>query len=188
MPDIKTLWRNQKTEETVTLENLQARAGVFQQRIRRRNFIEYAAAAFVIPVFAFYIYALPGMLVKLGSGLCIAGLLYIVWQLHRRGSAEDLPETSALGLIDFHRRALARQRDALLTVWKWYLAPIVPGFLVMMAGFYFDAPEQMRAKVLYAVMTRLVPLIALVFGFILFANGRGAKKLQKKIDELDTMK
>lgn len=185
MADIKTLWKDQKQEEIVTLENVRARADNFQHRIRLRNVVEYTAAA-VVPLFAWYIYDLPGLLVKLGSGLCIAGLLFIVWQLHRRGSAESLPETTGLGLIDFHRRALIRQRDALRSVWKWYLAPIVPGFLTMMAGFYFAAPEPMRATVLYYLATRLVPLIALVFGFVLFTNRRGAKRLQKQIDQLDT--
>jgi len=188
MADIKNLWQSQKQEEPVTLENVHARAGTFQRRIRRRNLIEYAAGAVAISVFAWYIYALPGLMVKIGSGFCIAGILFILWQLHRRIGAEILPETSGLGLIDFHRRALARQRDGLRTVWKWYIAPVIPGFLTMTAGFYFDAPEPMRAAVLYDLFTRLVPFLVLVTGYVLFVNARGARKLQKRIDELDDVK
>src|SRR5665213_1136508 len=122
MVDAKSLWRSQKTEEIVTLENIHARAGKFQKRVRARNLREYIAAAVVVIGFGAYIWLLPGMLAKTGSALVIAGTLYVVWQLHRRGASQNLPhESEASGFVDFHRRALVRQRDALKTVWRWYL-------------------------------------------------------------------
>jgi hypothetical protein len=36
--------------------------------------------------------------------------------------------------IEFHRRTLERQRDALRGVGSWYLLPLVPGIAVIMIG------------------------------------------------------
>jgi Flp pilus assembly protein TadB len=188
MVDIKTLWKSQKPEDTVTLDDIRQRATKFQRRVRNRNLREYVAAAVVVVWFGWYIWALPGLLVKIGSALCIAGVLFIVWQLHRRAASQVLPrEVGSTGYLDFHRKALARQRDALRTVWRWYLAPLVPGMAVMLAGVYFNAPPAMRAVVLHSILAWYLPCAVLVFGAIWWLNMWGAKRLQKRIDEIDRL-
>ena len=65
----------------------------------------------------------------------IAGALTVMFELHRRGSARTAPADLGLSTcIDFHRKSLERQRDALRTVWIWYLLPFVPGLAIFEIG------------------------------------------------------
>lgn len=189
MADVKSLWRGQKTEETVTLEDIRNRATKFQRRVRNRNLREYAAAALAVLIFSAYIWVLPGLMVKGGSALCIAGVLYVVWQLHRRGSAQAVPaEATAAGLLDFHRQALVRQRDAVRSVWRWYLGPPLPGMIVMLAAVWYNAAPAARTGRLVIVLAATVALIVFTFGTIWWLNAYGAKKLQQRIDEIDRLR
>jgi membrane protein implicated in regulation of membrane protease activity len=187
-PDIKTLWRNQKTEDTVTLENVHERAAKFQKRVRNRNRREYIAAVFVIAVFSWYIWILPDWYMKAGSALVIIAALFVTWQLHVRGSASRLPQDgSAMGDIDFHRRELIRQRDALKSVWLWYLAPFVPGMVLFTFGMYRHLVATGHA----VHPTRFALAAAgnlLVFAIIWILNAWAARRLQRRIDELDRLR
>jgi hypothetical protein len=183
-PDIKTLWRNQKTEDTVTLENIHERAAKFQRRVRNRNRREYIAVIFVVVVFSWYIWVLPDWFHKVGSALTIVGALFVAWQLHVRGSAARLPQDgSALGDVDFHRRELVRQRDALKSVWLWYLAPLVPGMIVFVIGTYHRFERIGRP-----VNPMFVGTIVLVFAIVWMLNAWAARRMQRRIDELDRLR
>lgn len=189
MSDIETLWRNQKTEETVTLENIHERAGKFQRHVRLGNTVEYVASAVVVAAFGWYVWALPGWMTKAGSALVIAAVFYIVWQLHRRGGAHKLPGGSTLGLVDFHRRELERRRDVLKTAWRWYILPVVPGMVLMMLGRWYQFHVPGRPLELdHLVIILGVVIAALIVGMVRLVQVIGAAKLQRKIDELDKLR
>jgi hypothetical protein len=186
MPDIRNLWREQKTEESVTLDDIRRRATKFQKRIRDRNLVEYIAAAFVVVLFGLYVWLLAGMLVKIGSALCIVGSLFVVWQLHRRASAEPVPDAA---LLDFHRRALVRQRDALRSVWLWYLAPFVPGVALMILGRWFQSHASWRTLARdHEVILMAAAVVFLIFLAVWLLNVAAAAKLDRRIDDLDRMR
>jgi hypothetical protein len=134
--DIKKLWQTQATESlSMPLEELQRKAKMFRSRIRRRNIREYVAAAILIVWVGSGLLRFSTPLNRAAQIAIIAGAVYVVWQLRRRGSTAILPvEASASNWIDFHRRQLERQRDALRSVWKWYLAPLIPGIALLLAG------------------------------------------------------
>ena len=184
--DIKRLWRNQKTEgTTMTLENIHQRASKFQRVIRTRNLFEYGAVVLVIAVFAAYAWIFPGWIMKTGSALTILAALLVSWQLHRRGSARDLP--GGWGIMEFHRRELVRQRDTLRAVWLWYLLPFVPGIALVMLSRWIE-PLPWGTPAWDHVLTAFSTLtVVLVFGIVWVVNAREAAKLQKKIDELDEL-
>jgi len=188
MTDIRTVWKSQKVEESVTLDNIREKAKRVQRVIRRRNMVEYIASVFVTIVFGSYVWLLPGPVVKAGSALIIVGTFYVVWQLHRRASAEAVPEQSTAGVVAYYRQVLIRQRDALRAVWRWYLAPFVPGLLVMMVGFYVDAPAADRMRMLWVVLIVVLPFIALVFAGVWWLNARVARMLTHRIEELDLLR
>src|SRR5215472_8507582 len=137
--DLKSLWRNQPTEDRpVTLDNIRKNAETFQAQIRRRNLREIVAAVVVLLVFGWYTWIFPGWMIKTGSVLAMVGTLWIVWQLRRRAAAATLPENSGIALVDFHRQELVRQRDAAKSVAWWYIAPVVPGVVMITLGRYFQ--------------------------------------------------
>ncbi len=184
---LQSLWIHQQQENfKMTTAQLRQHATRFQSKIRTRNRIEYAAAALVIGVFAWMIAIIPEPMVRAGAGLIILGALYVCWKLHTLAGAADAGGLDhAASLADFHRSELLRQRMALAAVWKWYLAPFVPGMLVFIGAVAFtpelDAPLIARVT-LFA--TTAAP-IAAVFGLVAWLNARAVKALDKKIKALE---
>jgi hypothetical protein len=177
------MWTAQPTEGFVLpLDQLHAQAAKLHRTVQRRNLIEYIAAVFVIAAFSMYVFILPGVLFKVGSLLVIGGTLFVVWQLHRRATAEPLPLGVPLAeLVAFHRRELIRQRDALRSVATWYLAPFVPGMTLFIAGFAFAAP---LGRLAVPVALMMAAICAAVFAGVWRLNVWGASLLQKRIDAL----
>jgi Flp pilus assembly protein TadB len=178
--DLRNVWQNQPVENTpMPLEEIQRRARRFEKRIDRRNLREYAGAAIGIAAYTFYIFIFHSLMVRAGSVLVIAGVLYVVVQLYRRASSGSLPEDLGVAAsIEFHRRELVRQRDMLRSVWRWYIAPIVPGLVVFSAGI---VPHHSPGWAYFV----LVLFYCAAFGGIVWLNHRAAGSLDRQIAELD---
>lgn len=180
--DLKALWREQETEHhPMSLELIHARG--FQAQIAWRNFIEYGAAVLVVIGFGHSLITLPHPVQKLGAALTIAATVFVVWQLHRRGSARALPAgVSAAASLAFHRAELVRQRDATRsTVW-WYFAPFALSMSVSVVGNFLAHPEWplMRGAL-------VIVLVILVFVGGILLNRWTARRLQTAIDDLDAL-
>lgn len=189
MTDIKSLWRNQKTEDTVTLENIHRSAERFQRRIRMALLIEYAATALVVVIFGFYIWAFPGPMMKAGSALVIMGVLFAVWQLQRRMAAKRVPDLSGSGVVEFHKQELLKQRDAVKSAWLWYMLPVVPGMVLMMLGRWYQFHASWRSLAWdHEVIALCVVAIVLALVIIRLLQVVRAAKLQRKIDELEKLR
>jgi hypothetical protein len=190
--NMKNLWQSQPAEPTrIRLEDLRKKMNKFDRRIFWRNVREYAAGVMVIAAFGFYEWRLHGLLLRVGSGLMIAGTLYVMYQIHRRASLQSA--SADLGLstcIQFHRKSLERQRDALRTVWSWYLLPFVPGFAVFLLGSTMSQWAAHPGNLGHFVIASLISptLVAAVFFAIWELNRRAAEKLQTQIDELDALR
>ena len=181
---LQLLWKSQKQEDfSMSLADIRARAERFQSRIRLRNWIEYAAAAIVIAGFAWATFTVSDIVVRAACGLILLGTLYVVRKLAivARASAK---RDEALSWADFHRAELVRQRDALNGIWRWYLGPLVPGWVLLWIGAgVARADEPLWASV-------GVPALGLALGLGAFAaiaalNKRAAKGLQAEIEALE---
>lgn len=182
---MRELWQDQKTEGVrMSVAEVQASAGKFQRRIRSRNAREYVAAAVVVAFFGFEFWRAGDMFVRTGFALLIAGLVYVVGQLHARGSSKTIPRDAGLSsYVDFQRRELERQRDALRSVWSWYLAPLVPGMAVLLAAFGLANPG--HSKQIWLIIAIEALFFAATFFGIAKLNSAAARKLQKQIDDLE---
>jgi hypothetical protein len=181
---IQALWAEQPKEDFVmSLADIRVRASKLQSVVWRRNAVEYAAGALVIAAFGAVAFVMPGILVKIGSGLIAAGTAYVMWRLHVLARAASRDEMSAAeSLSHFYRRELARQRDALASIWRWYLGPLIPGLAVFWIATVANVPVRPAAWTIAAVG---VAVSAAVFIGIAAANKRAAKNLQAEIDALD---
>ncbi len=185
--DMKNLWQSQPTEPPrIPPEEIRKKMNKFERRIFWRNVREYAAGAVVIAIFGYYEWRFHALLVRIGSGLIIAGTLYVMYQLHQRASTRLAPADLGLSTcIDFHRKSLERQRNALRTVWSWYLLPFVPGLAVLVVG---SIVSQWAEKGHLVINSFVSPAImAAIFFAIWKLNRRAAEKLQTQIDELDAL-
>lgn len=167
------------------LEEVRRGADKFYRAIRRRNLIEYVACVIVVVSFSAYVFVLPDVLQRIGSGLIVLATFYVAWQLHRRGSAEAPEKAGTMPLYAFVRGQLVRQRDALRAVFWWYLLPFLPGLVLMVVGSWNvrethpDGPGWRDAVGL--------TVMAAIFGGIWWLNQLAARKLQKRIDEIDVL-
>ena len=110
----------------------------------------------------------------------VAAVTFIVYHLHRYGSARVMPaEMGLTNCLQFHRAELERQRDLLRSVWKWYLAPLVPGMLLVYVGSALARPEHASRALLGLAGT------VAVFVLIGDLNRRVANRLQARIDALE---
>jgi uncharacterized membrane protein YecN with MAPEG domain len=181
MNDPKTLWAQQPAEGApMSVEVLRERSNRLEKKIRLRNLIEYIAGGIVVVVFAGYALFLPDPMVKLGSVMIVAGVLYAMWQLHRRASPRKADP--ALTATAFHRAELLRQQQALEGIWLWYLGPMAPGLLVFILGPSFLHPPESWVAVLIALSC-----CSAVFGAVWWLNWRAARQLRREIERLDAL-
>ena len=184
--DLGEVWRTQNVEHTqMTINEIREKTREFQRKIYFRNLREYVAIAIVAAFFGYSMGKYPPLM-RAGAGLIIAGVLYVAYQLHRRGSskiaAADLATASCL---DFHRTELERQRDLLRGIWSWYLGPMIPGLALMVVAAGMANPDHLPHVWGYVGLYSTV--VALAFFLVARLNRRAARRLQRRIDELDAM-
>lgn len=174
--DFQRLWQAQPAEPArIPVEEIHRRALRFQRRIRWRNRREYIGAAIAMPMLIAQAFHNHGWQL-LATLLLIAGLLYVVVEVWRRGAKKPPLESGEQGWLAYYRSELTRQRDALRTVWRWYLLPFVPGFAMTV----FSA-SQTRPKVALLSGMSFTALLLLV-GWL---NAWAANKIDRKLKELD---
>lgn len=171
----------------MSLADIHTRAERFQLRIRTRNWIEYAAAGFVVAFFGWMAATVPEPIVQIGAVLIVLGALYVCWKLHQLGRAAsgDEMNAGAQSWAAFHRAELTRQSDALRTVWRWYLAPFVPGMLVFLAGVSFTPANPAPLAARLTVFLVGLALMGAMFAAIAWLNAQAVKRLDAEIAALD---
>jgi hypothetical protein len=139
------------------------------------------ACVIVVISFGSYVVWLPHPLQKVGSALIVVATFYVGWQLHRRASALPLDSAGAMPIMAFARAQMVRQRDALRSIFWWYLLPFFPGLVVLVIG-----SIQLRGgpRPLDAVG---IAGVTAVFAFVWWVNRYSARRLQRHIDEIDAL-
>ncbi len=80
------------------------------------------------------------------------------------------------------RAELERQYQVVRDVWWWYLAPLVPGFVVYTIGYAIQSPKPAA----WAVLAIMDAVVAGMFVWIWRMNQEAARCLEKMIQELNT--
>ena len=174
----------------MSVEQVRLEAGRFQRKINARNLREYVVALMLVVFFGFEFSLTKQVLARVGFGLLIAGIAYLVWHMLSKGSPGTVDEKAGLSSwIQFQRRELVRQRDLLQSVWLWYLGPLVPGMAVLVLWFVLAGRSNPAMSKNPAIPVFVASVYVLFVGAVFFVIGRlnakGAQKLQRQIDELD---
>src|SRR5580704_16189032 len=89
--DPRSLWQGQEVEKVIlTVDEVRSRAARFERRIHRRNVGEYLVGALMIALFTHQLWRTHGWRAT-PAVLMIVGIIYVMFQLHRRASARPLP-------------------------------------------------------------------------------------------------
>lgn len=174
------LWKAQDVPalQPLAQQQLAEQAAKLQGTVSRRNRREVIAAIVIAPVFLFYAWFCPHWLSQLGALLTVVGMGVVVWQMGRRASARPLPESWAGSLLAFHRSELVRQRDALRSVWLWYVGPITPGITLFICGRQIENGQWQPWPFV---------ITALLMAGVVGLNRYAARGLQREIDKLDEL-
>lgn len=194
--DVRAVWQSQTTEKVdMSAEQLRQNTQKLRRTVLWRNLREYVAAAYLIAIFGYFLWKFDTPLLRLASGATIAGALFVVYHLHKWGSAKPLPMEMAFSTcLDCHRKELERQRDLLRSVWTWYLLPFVPGMVLFLLGLFRFTVGMADVRSRGGV----VAILALVFGAVAVIctckfvaigklNESAARKFQAEIDALDAL-
>ena len=168
------------------LKKVRKDADKFYRTIRRRNVIEYVACAIAVVLFASKIFTGPHILHKVGAAMIVAAAIYAPWQLHRRASAVSPDMALGMPICEFLRGQLVRQRDALRSVLVWYVLPFVPGIILIFAGNGLDPEIEAAGPPIWQRWLAIAVVLS-IFGFVWWINQVVARKLQKRIDEIDAL-
>lgn len=188
-PDaIQNQWKEQPmAAHSYDAKELAARARAFDATIRRRNQFEILAGAVVV-VFG----VVAGTLSMLGGietpdqGIRALGLFalsigaaFVTWQMLVRAGARTTVSGAVPSSQSF-RAELIRQRDALRSVWLWYVLPMMPGFLLIYGADIFapNASVWLSAGLLGATV--------LVAGIVVWMNEVAARAIDAEIAALGT--
>lgn len=180
---VQKLWQDQPLEGVkMSAEEIRRRAGKFERRIWWRNMRETVASLFAAGVLLYFLATSHDWLSRVTFGLLSGSMVWIVVALHRKGSAKKLPEgVDTLTGVRFYRAELERQYEVVKSIWRWYLAPMVPGFLVYTIGYAIKFPR-LGSLPRLALMDSIV---ALAFYATWRLNMRAARCLQRMIAELN---
>ena len=181
---MQELWQCQPVEGIkMSVEEIRKRSTKFEKKIFWRNVREYVAGAIAIVLLGLFMARSHNLLDRSAFALLIAGMAYVMYQLHRRGAAKSMPASATVGpSMDFYRRELKRQRDLTSTVWSWYLGPFVPGLVLSAVA---SAAHNWQPRHI-AMLTFWYGLIAAFFVFAWRLNARAARCLKRMIDDLGT--
>lgn len=185
--DLQQIWCAESTAETFTKpEDLMNRTSTFERKIKRRNWIEYAAGALVM-VFAtpaaamFAMTGEPGLAVAML--LTVIGTGIVMWNLHARASAEGRhPEEDCRShLVAQHRR----QAKALRKVPLWYIGPLLPGILGVYGTVAMKAVGQVDGWEILVEVGRPLGITLAFFAFVIWLNLRAARSLERQAEALE---
>jgi hypothetical protein len=178
--ELKSLWKSQPLDaETVSIDTIRGVAKGLHAAISRRNRQEKFAAYLVMLIFGVFAWTQETTTMRVGCVLIILGTLVILYQLRKRATIGALPlQGVACTYVEYFRAELVHQREAVRTVWLWYIAPAVPGVAVLVWGMAENDPSGFPWLPMLAMF--VVP-----FGVVVWMNLKVAREMQQKIDELD---
>lgn len=131
---IVTLWTAQHTDARApSPAELTERARLLRRRVWRRDATEYAAGALTAGVFGWMGLASPDWGVRIACLVQIAGLLVVMRNLWTRRPVDD-PAALDRDALSHLRALLTAQRDALASVGRWYIGPMLPGMILFLGA------------------------------------------------------
>jgi hypothetical protein len=182
---VQQIWQSQLVEVAkMSIIEIRRRADKFERRVWWRNAREYVAGLIGVALWGSFFLKTHELPFRVAYGLFIAGIIWILIQLHRKASARSVPlEADTATSLRLYRAELERQRDVFMNVWPWYLAPLVPAFVVFTVVDAISHPYPMK----WAKLALLDTLVAAVFLGTWRLNHGAAHRLQSMIDKLNSM-
>ncbi|MGO8731301.1 MAG: hypothetical protein ACLQVM_00735 [Terriglobia bacterium] len=181
--DMRNVWQDQKPEGILmSAEEIHRKAERFERRVFWENALNYFVGLAGVGFCCYLVLHGPGLLFRLGIGMSVAVMLYLVWELHQRSPFRRVPaEMGMVSCLEFHRQELERRRDFHRRFLR-FLVPAIPAYVVLMVAFV-----QLHLRHLGWRLAVANVVVALIFWTFWSQSQSCARKLQNQIDELDAL-
>ena len=182
---IQAIWATDGADaQPLAYSAMHSRDRALNRSILLRDVAEYFAAGVVIATFFSYAINAANWIIASGSVLVVLGTLAVMIGLWPR---RPLPVSTAVAEthVAYLRAQLVRQRDAVASVSSWYLAPAMPGLMVLLAGYWVDQAPRVGTVAATIVAVVAILLLTAAFALIWEMNNRAAHAYQKEIEVLD---
>lgn len=182
---IVNLWTAQQADaRALTFAELAERAALFRRRMRIRDGIEYIAGGLVVAVLGHIAIEAPDWGVRAASLVLIAGACLVMRNLWRRRPAND-PAALAQNALGHYRGLLIAQQHALASVARWYLAPFLPGMILLIATTVRAQTDTIPLAAALLNGGIATAVTALIFGTVFWLNRNAARTIAAEIELLD---
>jgi hypothetical protein len=180
---LRALWRAQPTKEIpeMSLEQLRERSGRLARKVAARKWAEtIAGSVSMLFLAALGALATGAHLLQLACILLVVGEAIVIAGMWRRSAPTAAPVGASTGeYLGFYRGELAKERDRLRTMARWYLAPVAPGiFLLPIAVCAAIGVPLLVVGVVATVST------AFTYAIIVAVQRRSARRIAFEIEAL----
>jgi hypothetical protein len=171
--DARAAWQNQPREENMFAARI-VQAGVrdFTREFQWVNWLNYAGVLMALAGCGFA----ESLLALVGFALIFVSCVVATCDLYMRGKPKPMPSGIALAdTVAFLKSELERRRDLYRKQW-WYVAPVVAGLVLVIAGLAINPLAKAAQSILAAAFA--------LFCYWLTIEVFFARRVQKKIDAL----
>jgi hypothetical protein len=187
---LSTLWRSAPTDgpPVADLGAIAARSTTLRRGSNRRNVREtFAGVLGVAIVLAFGAVAASSLLLQVGCVALVLGQIVVLGVLWRRGRPRPAPrlEAPTEDHLAYLRAELVRERNLLGSVWRWYLAPVLPGLLLVWGGILLQLSPYVPALWTWLNLVIMVVATVGIMALIARLHRRASEKLAREIEALD---
>ena len=192
LDDMQKLWTSAPPEGLqLDMDALRSKAVELDGALRRRNGVEVFAAGALAAMALGLAIVVPLWLVKAGLVLMAVGAGFVARSFVTQGRAhQELDATVGTdGYLAGYRAELVHQIALLESVPRWYLGPLVPGYVVMGLGMLLEPSaglfegQELMAQLWWAAT--YYGGGAAGFAAVAWINRRAAKTLREQLDALD---
>jgi hypothetical protein len=188
--DTRSVWQNQKTEGIrMSIQEVRRKAEKFERKLFWENALNYfvglIGAAFITYCLVSHRYP-KDVLFRLGLGLIVAAVFYILWQIHKRSPSRRMPkEMGIVSCLEYYRKELEGRRDHHRRFWK-DIGPAIPGVVILWVAMARIHPSHLRPP--GWVLTGVIIVSVLIVLYFWRQSTVRARKLQDEIDKLDALR
>lgn len=183
--DPQQLWQAQpKTYAPITLAEIHRRARGFRRDALRRRIASWVSVALAIVAMSWRLMKVTSWMMQLGAALTLVAVLFVLWRWQQINAVGPLPDEGE-ALVAAYRSNLVRLRDARRNIALWFIAPALPGMVLLVLGRWFQRHTTgLPIPLDHLIVVLVTTIVGLSLALSYLWNQRQADQLQRKIDEL----